>query len=66
MTLQHHFTCSKCDEPFEVDLPMETLRTSYTECKDTDLEHHSLMHVAKCQKCNQTNKIYYCTDEHEY
>jgi len=60
----HTSSCPNCDQPFEVLLPDETTKTSYTECEDEDVKLHNLKHVSQCQNCEHRNTIYYCTNTH--
>lgn len=64
---EYNFSCSNCDEPFEVSLPDETTRTSYEECEDDDddARHHNRTRVWDCLNCEQDNTIYYCTLGHD-
>lgn len=59
------FSCSSCNEPFEVHLPAETTKAGYKKnCEATNATFHNLEFTVQCQNCDHRNTIYYCTDGH--
>jgi hypothetical protein len=46
----HKFSCQNCDEPFEILLPAETTKASFTECEEDHPKYHNLTHVSKMRK----------------
>lgn len=64
MTLRT-FSCSQCNESFEVHLPEETKKAGYKKnCEEKDTTFHNLEHVVQCQNCDHRNTVYYCIDAH--
>jgi hypothetical protein len=61
----HEFSCSNCDEGFEILLPDETTRSGYDECEEEIHKYHNLKHPYKCPNCEQINTIFYCTEGHQ-
>jgi hypothetical protein len=56
--------CWNCEEPFEVNLPQETVRAGYDKCDIESKTRHNLEYKLECQNCYEINTFYYCTGDH--
>lgn len=56
--------CWNCEEPFDVNLPQETVRAGYDKCDNESQAIHNLEYKLECQNCYEINTFYYCTGGH--